>query len=60
MQGQGAIQVWNAQGQMVLSRTNVEMSGTTTTLDVSTLPAGIYYLQVSAEGQLLTRKWMKQ
>ena len=60
MQGQGAIQVWNAQGQMVLSRTNVEMSGTTTTLDVSTLPAGIYYLQVSAEGQLLTQKWMKQ
>ena len=60
MQGQGAIQVWNAQGQMVLSRTNVEMSGTTTTLDVSTLPAGMYYLQVTAEGQLLTQKWMKQ
>lgn len=60
MQGQGAIQVWNAQGQMVLSRTNVEMSGTTTTLDVSTLPAGVYYLQVSAEGHLLTQKWMKQ
>ena len=60
MQGQGAIQVWNAQGQMVLSRTNVDMSGTTTTLDVSTLPAGMYYLQVTAEGQLLTQKWMKQ
>lgn len=60
MQGQGAIQVWNAQGQMVLSRTNIEMSGTTTTLDVSTLPAGMYYLQVTAEGQLLTQKWMKQ
>lgn len=58
--GRGAVQVWNAQGQLILSRTNVELGATATSLDVSTLPSGIYYLQVAVEGQLLTRKWMKQ
>lgn len=53
----GKIQVVNTIGQVVMT---TEMHNTTSRLDVSTLPSGIYYVKIDYNGLFLSGRFQKQ
>jgi Secretion system C-terminal sorting domain/Right handed beta helix region len=55
--GQALISIINSKGQVVLQKT-VNVSATT--LDVSTLPAGVYTMQVTQNEKNIIRRFVKQ
>jgi hypothetical protein len=59
-QGLQAVEIWNAQGQRLLTLPGNLLESGNLQIDVSTYPTGIYWLRTAVDGQMVTRKWIKQ
>ncbi len=52
------IQIVNILGETVMNKSFIQNKSTTQTIDVSTLHAGVYFVSVLSDGNLLTRKFV--
>jgi len=57
MLSNASLQILNLQGQVMLSK---QLSGQTKELDISTLPAGLYFVQLESEQHRFCRKLIKE
>ncbi len=55
----GRLEVWNAQGQLVQQAEGAPAGGVIP-INISALPAGVYWLRTQVDGQQVVQQWMKQ